>query len=194
MSLLRWDSGKEFDDQYVNYQVKKRQFRVDGSKTLATSMQMLMDHINSNHALHAEVHWGTLRLHHQLGVPLHSSYYIWQILSVFHIYVGSSFPWYRSPNSDAIIYSATTLTRWGKNRKRRQRTRSDCSRGLSHFLIISLLPHTNTNIQNRYKYTNTITDTNANTNTGQGWMVSNVLSYQFLLIRCNREAICGRHK
>ena len=62
MSLLRWDSGKEFDDQYVNYQVKKRQFRVDGSKTLATSMQMLMDHINSNHALHAEVHWGTLRL------------------------------------------------------------------------------------------------------------------------------------
>ena len=44
------------------------------------------------------------------------------------------------------------------------------------------------------KNTNTITDTNANTNTGQGWMVSNVLSYQFLLIRCNREAICGRHK
>ena len=129
----------------------KRQFRfVDGSKTLATPLQMLMDHINSNHALHAEVHWGTLRLHHQLGVPLHSSY-IWQILSVFHIYAGSSFPWYRSPNSDAIIYSATTLTRWGKNRKRRQRTRSDCSRGLSHFLIISLLPHTKTNIQNRYK-------------------------------------------
>ena len=164
------------------------------SKTLATSMQMLMDHINSNHALHAEVHWGTLRLHHQLGVPLHSSYYIWQILSVFHIYVGSSFPWYRSPNSDAIIYSATTLTRWGKNRKRRQRTRLDCSRGLSHFLIISLIPHTNTNIQNRYKYTNTMTDTNTNTKTGQGWMVYNVLSYQFLLIRCNREAICGRHK
>jgi len=38
---FRWDSGKEFDDQYLNY-------------------QMLMDHINSNHALHAEVHWGTL--------------------------------------------------------------------------------------------------------------------------------------
>merc|ERR1719495_2832792 len=38
---FRWDSGKEFDDQYLNY-------------------KMLMDHINSNKAMHAEVHWGTL--------------------------------------------------------------------------------------------------------------------------------------
>ena len=40
-----------------------------------------------------------------------------------------SSPWCESPNFDAIIYSATTLTRWGKNLRHRQRTRSDCFQG-----------------------------------------------------------------
>lgn len=38
---FRWDSAKEFDDQYTNY-------------------QQIMDHINSNSELHAEMQWGTL--------------------------------------------------------------------------------------------------------------------------------------
>ena len=42
---FRWDSGKEFEDQYSNY-------------------QLLMDHINSSPHLHAEMAWGTLRSEH----------------------------------------------------------------------------------------------------------------------------------